>query len=296
MNKKNNKKMKDLKTSIEDVYEAYNGVIQIILVLAAVIATSLYGVAYAKGEGIIITLLSLICAELLSLSLKDSIQQRKLNRIEEIVKIKAGKLLRVGEAKIGKFFRRTKSVFFVSGITLNWFFNTYTDKIVRLLEEGKEVCVMFCHYKNFSDQGKLYFGVRKNVKQGNVSKIAGLQHCALNKIVNIENIENYIKEGKLEIRFSDTTFSTSFVAYDIWTTNNRDQSTSKTKSEIKISFYLYDLENATKKNPNVLVNNKNETGWYELFHKSLLKQWEDAKRIESLDELNSIQQEVKKLM
>lgn len=296
MNKNNGKRMKDLKTSIEDVYESYNGVIQIILVLAAVIVTSLYGVAYTQAQGIIITLLSLICVELLSLSLKDSIQQRKLNRIEKIVKIKAGKLLRVGEAKVDKFFRKTKDVFFVSGIALSWFFSTYINNIIQLLREGKKVCVMFCHYENFSDQEKLYFGNREDIKKGDVSKIARLQYCALNEMVSIENIENYIKEGKLEIRFSDTTFSTSFVAYDIWNGNNQTPLTSKMRSEIKISFYLYDIENASKRNPNVLVDNKNGTEWYELFHKSLLKQWKDAKRIESLDELNNIKEEVRKLM
>lgn len=288
-------RIEDYKSAIEDFYEQYNGPIQIILVLMTVIATCLFGIAYSKIEGIIVTLLSLACAELLSLSLKDSIQQKKLNRILRRGEIEDGKLFRVADFDLHDFFHKTQEVFFVSGIALNWFFDTYKRDISQLLKDGKKVCVLFCDYENFTDQAKLYFGSTTDSHEGSSSVIAGLQHCAIQKIKGIKDIEDYINEGNFEIRLSNTTFSTSFVAYDIWTSKKEKPIISKVESEIKASFYLYALDKAEKKNPNVLVDNKYGREWYGLFRESLTNQWKDAKRVGSLDELNRIEEEVRKL-
>lgn len=295
MRGKKDRKMDDFKTSIEDFYESYNGPIQMILLMVTVIAVGLFGVAYNKIEGLIISLLSLACAELLSLSLKDSIQQRKLNRILRRDEIIDGKLFRVADFELKHFFDSTQEVFFVSGIALNWFFSTYNNEIESLLKEGKKVCVMLCHYKNFTEQAKLYFGGKSDKGKEARSVIAGLQHYAIKKIASIENINKYIKEDKFELRLSNTTFSTSFVAYDIWNMKNDDPLILKVNSEIKVSFYLYAIDKASKKNPNILVDNKNGREWYKLFRESLYNQWIAAKKIQSLDELKKIDEEVRKL-
>ena len=104
----------------------------------------------------------------------------------------------------------------------------------------------------------------------------------------INDIETYIESGALEIRFSNTTFSASFVAHDILTNKNEEPRVSKGTSKIKVSFYLYAIDKAEKKNPNVLVDNKYSREWYNVFKHSLANQWRDAHKIQNLAELRNI--------
>ena len=86
-----NQRVEDYKSAIEEFYEQHNGKIQVFLILITIIISTFAGMTFNEIEPIIVTLLTLACVELLSLSLKDSIQQRKLNRILRKDEIKDGK-------------------------------------------------------------------------------------------------------------------------------------------------------------------------------------------------------------
>ena len=92
-----NQRVEDYKSAIEEFYEQHNGKIQVFLILITIIISTFAGMTFNEIEPIIVTLLTLACVELLSLSLKDSIQQRKLNRILRKDEIKDGKFFRVAD-------------------------------------------------------------------------------------------------------------------------------------------------------------------------------------------------------
>ena len=286
-----NQRVEDYKSAIEEFYEQHNGKIQMFLILITIIIATFSGMTFNEIEPIIVTLLTLACVELLSLSLKDSIQQRKLNRILRRGEIKDGKFFRVADFDLQRFFKKTEKMFFISGIALNNFFETYGMRVEKLLVKGKKVCVLFCDYHNFDKQAELYFGSEANTQDA-VRMMKGMQYQAIMRLEKIKDIERYIRSGLLEIRFSNTTFSTSFVAHDILTNKNEEPRVSKETSKIKVSFYLYAIDKAEKKNPNVLVDNKYLREWYDVFKHSLANQWRDAHKIHNLDELRNIRNDL----
>ena len=65
--------------SIEKFFEEHNAKIQFVILVAALIIGAYFDICQKNELGIIIGLLLLVSGELISLSIKDSISQRKLN-------------------------------------------------------------------------------------------------------------------------------------------------------------------------------------------------------------------------
>lgn len=70
--------MKNWKINIEEFFEKHNAKIQILILVGSLGLGAYFNIAQDHQLGIIIGLLVLISGELISLSIKDSITQRKL--------------------------------------------------------------------------------------------------------------------------------------------------------------------------------------------------------------------------
>lgn len=73
--------MKKFKINFEEFFEKYNGLIQVVICLVSLIIGAVFDICQENQLGIIIGLLLLLIGELVSLNIKDSITQRKLNNL-----------------------------------------------------------------------------------------------------------------------------------------------------------------------------------------------------------------------
>ena len=122
--------MNILKTNFEEFFERHNAKIQIGIFVIYLIIGAYFNICQNNQLGIAIGLLLLISGELVSLSIKDSITQRKLNNLGVKFEIERGALFRVHDFDLTDFFKNTTNHFFISGMALNGFF-----------EKNKSLCL-----------------------------------------------------------------------------------------------------------------------------------------------------------
>lgn len=103
--------MKNWKINVEEFFEKHNAKIQIVIFAGSLGLGAYFNIAQDNQLGIIIGLLLLIARELISLSIKDSITQRKLNNMGVKFEMARGGLFRVHDFDLSQFFESTKSLF-----------------------------------------------------------------------------------------------------------------------------------------------------------------------------------------
>lgn len=146
--------MKAWKINIEEFYERHNAKIQIIFFISSLVIESYFNIAKDNLIGIIIGLLCLVTSELISLNIKDSITQRKLNNLGVRFEIDKGGLFRVHDFDLSKFLDSTKGHFFISGMALNVFFGKNKSTNERFLNEGKEIYILIADYAGTASNGQ----------------------------------------------------------------------------------------------------------------------------------------------
>lgn len=289
MTKENEKSKNDVwKHKIEDIIESKNGWIQVCFFIAVLILSGVLALGIQSSTAVAIELLTLISFELLNLNIKDSIIHRKLNRMGVRIDMYTGGLFKVGDFNILPFFEKTQSHLFISGITLNFFFQKFQSEIVNLLENGKKLYVIIVSPELISESAKLYYGVHSDkVAKFNEGEVYDKQLMTLNAIKNPQTLYKYFENGQLRLRIAKNVFSTSFVAYDIFDNSVIDKVKRKSYKEIKASFYQYECT-ITRDEPNIIVDSKNNENWYDFFAKTMTEQWKDSEIIDTEEKLTNL--------
>jgi len=285
--------MKDLKETVEKIFEKYNVKIQIIICLASLIIGAYFDINQKNELGIVIGLLTLITGELITLSIKDSITQRKLDSMGVRVEMLRGGLFRVHDFNLTTFFKNTRSQFFISGMALNGFFHNNKAKIQEFLDEGKEVFVLIADPDAVIENAKLYHGTNLNENEfsNRVASIYAMQRITLDHINEIQNIYRYMQDGKFQLRILKSVFSTSFVAYDIFKDDLAKHNRERKEKELKASFYQYRCTDPSNE-PNIIVDSFLSRDWYLFFRKIIMMQWDDATPISNEQEFEEFRNKV----
>lgn len=85
--------MKEWKLNIEQFFENHNAKIQIIIFIVSLIIGAYFNIYQENQFGIIIALLLLVSGELITLNIKDSLTQRKLNNLGVKFEIERGGII-----------------------------------------------------------------------------------------------------------------------------------------------------------------------------------------------------------
>lgn len=276
MYKVRNSRSEKIKQFLEDIIESYNAYIQVIFFILILCITLFANSLNIDKQSVIVSLLTIVAVQFLVQGVKDSISQKKLNNIAALINIEVGRLFRIDDFKLDRFLNKTKTDFFISGIALNAFFDTYKEEIKDLLEKGKEVYVLIAAPDAVKENAKLYYGIKSNNFncEEEIKDVLNKQRLTLS-ILKRCGISNYLEEKKFHLRTSSTVFSTSFVAYDIM---NIAKKTKKESREIKASFYQYNCTEP-KYEPNICIDDIYSREWYSFFEKTLKMQWKDAKPV-----------------
>lgn len=286
MIKENEKGKNDIwKHKIEDVIENKNGLIQICFFAALLLLSGILAFGIQSSISIALELLILISMELLNLNIKDSIVHRKLNRMGVRIDMYTGGLFKVGDFDILPFFEKTQDHLFISGITLNFFFQKFQSEIIKLMENGKKLYVIIVSPELISESAKLYYGVKKDkVAKFNEGEVYDKQLMTLNCIKNPQTLYKYFENGQIQLRIAKNIFSTSFVAYDVFDNSIIEKVKRKDYKEIKASFYQYECT-ITRDEPNIIVDSKDNENWYDFFAKTMAEQWKDSEIIDTEEKL-----------
>ena len=270
----------NIKQWIEDVIEEKNWIIQIVYLLIMISISFTFQFDIQKTDEIIIELLFTIAGELYIISIKDSIMQKKVNRIDAKQDVDLGRLFRVADFEIKPFFNNAQNNIFVSGIALNGFFRNCSDRIKTFLEDGKIVRVLISNPHLSEENAKLYFGVKdeRSIKKC-AKKIIRYQLDTLDYIMR--DYQKYVVNGKMQIKISDCVFSTSFVAYDYMFPLGKE------RREIKASFYQYGCS-MPQKEPNILLRSDDKREWYSFFENTMSQQWNNAEGVNTAIELQKL--------
>ncbi len=285
--------MKNWKINIEEFFEKHNAKIQILILVGSLGLGAYFNIAQDHQLGIIIGLLVLISGELISLSIKDSITQRKLNNMGVKFEMARGGLFRVHDFNLSKFFYSTKSNFFISGMALNGFFEKNKGIIERFLNEGKEIFILIAAPNAVDENAKLYHGENLDLKtfRKKANAIYHKQSTTLDCLEEIENLFNFVENGKLKLRVAQSVMSTSFVAYDVFDRDVLPYNKNKVGKELKASFYQYKCT-APEEEPNIIVDSFYNRDWYLFFKRTIEMQWKDARPIENKLEFEKLRAEI----
>lgn len=285
--------MKRFKLNIEEKFEKYNGIIQIIIFVISLLIGAVFNICQNNQLGIIIGLLLLLVGESVSLNIKDSITQRKLNTLGVRFEIFKGALFRVHDFDLQDFFEKTKSQFYISGMALNGFFDKNKSIIEKFLKEGKKVFVLIVDTDSIEENAKLYHGAKLDEKTLKIREndILHRQIVTLNCIEEIENIYECIQEKQFQLRVINSTISTSFVAYDIFEKDVLVKSKNKVGKELKASFYQYKCTKPENE-PNIIVDSFLSRDWYIFFQEAIEEQWNDANPICNRRELEMLRAKI----
>lgn len=274
--------MEKWKISVEEFIEKHNAKVQMIILVISLGIGAYFDICQENQWGIIIGLLMIITGELISLSIKDSITQRKLNNLGVRFEIARGGLVRVHDFDLSKFFKNTKNHFYISGIALNGFFDKSKSIIERFLNEGKEIYVLIADTDSVIENTKLYYGENLDVNTFNkkVNAIYHKQLMTLDCLEEIKNMFEFIENGRLKIKTTNAVMSTSFVAYDIFDKEVLRHSQNKMGKELKASFYQYKCTEPEAE-PNIVVDSFFSRDWYLFFKEIIEMQWKDARIVGS---------------
>lgn len=285
--------MKNWKINIEEFFEKHNAKIQIVIFAGSLGLGAYFNIAQDNQLGIIIGLLLLIAGELISLSIKDSITQRKLNNMGVKFEMARGGLVRVHDFDLSQFFKNTKSHFFISGMALNGFFQKNKGIIERFLNEGKEIFILIAAPNAVDENAKLYHGENLDLQtfRKKANAIYHKQSTTLDCLEEIENLFNFVESGKLKLRVAQSVMSTSFVAYDVFEREILTHNKNKVGKELKASFYQYKCT-APEEEPNIIVDSFYNRDWYLFFRRTIEMQWNDAKPIKNKQEFEELRKAI----
>lgn len=274
----------NLKTKIENFIETKNGMIQMIVLFVTLLLGAMYKLGVASEMAIIIDLLAVIVFEMIVANIKDSILQRKLNRLGVRIETEDGKLFRISDFNLKSMFENTKKDFFVSGLALNRFMDSYKTKLLELLGEDKVVRFLIMDPKKIEDAALLYFGEKSHRAQ---KEIITRQKQTIMGITNDGKLKDWLEKGRLEFGVQDIVFSTSFIAHDVFCNKS-------VKREVKASFYQFGCRDPERE-PNILINSEDSNDWYNLFLSTIKLHWETSRKIASIEELDNLFHELEEM-
>lgn len=279
--------LNDLKQWIEDVVEKKNWIIQVIYLLILIIISIIFEFDAQTTDKIIVELLFAIAGELFIFGIKDSILQKKINRMDAKQDIDLGRLFRVADFNLDPFFVNASHNIFVSGIALNGFFRNCQERMKDFLGRGKRIYLLFLSPELVEECAKLYFGANDEKKVREVSR--RVIRYQMETVENImQEFSQSLSDGKIEVRISHCIFSTSFVAYDFMKPSD------KGVREIKASFYQYGCRQPERE-PNILLRTDDKREWYNFFENTMKEQWNDAEKIETMIEARRLYDELQAL-
>ena len=286
----------EIKTNIEDFWEKHNAKLQIAICVVSLIIGAYFNVSQDNQLGVIIGLLVLISCEILSLSIKDSISQRKLNNIGERFEEARGALVRVSDFNLSDIFNKTKGEFYISGIALNGFFQNNYSTISSFLEEGKKIDILITSPKAVRENTLLYYGFEDDEEKliENMNAILNKQIATLDYIVKIPDFYKYLESNQFNLRTLSTAFTTSFVAHDIFERNVLGIKKKESK-ELKASFYQYKCIEPQRE-PNIVVDSFMSRDWYLFFKNTITMQWRDGNSITSKKEFEELHDSMNKMI
>ncbi len=259
--------------SIENFIETKNRYIQAILLLIAVISGIAYGFVPLEMQTVIrYTLVINIFMELYVLQTKDSIMQNKMNLLAVDVNAQKGGLRFEEEIDIDNFFENASADFFLSGIAPSRFIQKYQSRIEDLLKNNKKVKVhiLFSSLDTVSENCAEYYGAKDNIT--NQYDLLCKLNVVISLIENSKILKGAFDEERLLLATSNIVFTTSFVAYNIFSGKTHH-------SKIKITFYQQG-EHKPGELPCAVVDSiKNIRDMYPYFQNIVNNQWNAAERI-----------------
>lgn len=275
--------------NIEIFIEKKNRYIQVILLLVAVCLGVAYGLVPEELQSAVrYTLVINIFMELYILQTKDSIMQKKMNWLSVDINAQNGGLRFEDEIEIKEFFKNLKSDFFLSGIAPSRFIETFQTELERLFQNNNDITVhiLISSLAAVPENCAEYYGSRTD-EDVNLHKkdLLTKLYLVVNAITTNKIFRKAFEEKRLLLATSDFVFTTSCVAYDIFTKI-------PSYSNIKVTFYQQG-EHQLGHLPSIMLDNvKYARDMYPYFQNNLNEQWEAANHIKDKSELEILSEEI----
>lgn len=277
--------------SIENFIEKRNRYIQVTLLLFAIGAGVAYGLVSEKTQAVVrYTLILNIFMELYILQTKDSIMQKKMNYLSVDVTAQNGGLRFEDEIKLEdyNFFENAKSDFVLTGIAPSRFIGKYLTKLEALLKNNDnfKVYIIISSLDAVPENCAEYYGSRTdNDDNSHIYDLLSKLNIIVNTILTSDILRNAFEKNRLLLATSDFVFTTSFVAYDLF-------SNLPSISNIKVTFYQQGEHNSEELPSVILDSGKNVRDMYPYFQNIIHNQWKAANKINGKDELSSLLYEI----
>lgn len=268
------KLIKESKQFCEGFIENYNTHLQAIILLA-LICIGYWG-AYlkkAEREELIISLLSIMLAEVLVLTVKDSISQNKLNKLLVITN-SLDQLVPVSPEKVedfDKLISRAKHDLFISGIACNnvWL---YMNRIIELLDQGCHIKLLISGDEAISSNAGFYFGLNsaneKKLIDTAIEDVKTKISVTLNYLKLNSDLQKYYCQKMFEIRRSSRFFTESFVGVDL--------ESERSNKTLKVTHYTYGCK-STQNCPHFIITLPEHEHWFKYYLATIKEQWRNAK-------------------
>lgn len=262
-----------------------------ILLLFAIVAGVAYGLVPEEMQTVVrYTLILNIFMELYVLQTKDSIMQKKMNWLSVDVTAQNGGLRFEDEIDLEEynFFENAKSDFVLTGIAPSRFIGKYQTKLETLLKNNDnfEVYIIISSLNAVSENCAEYYGSRTdNDDNSHKYDLLSKLNMVVNTILTSDILRNAFEENRLLLATSDFVFTTSFVAYDLF-------SNLPSISNIKVTFYQQGEHNPEELPSVILDSGKNVWDMYPYFRNIIHNQWKAANKINGKDELKSLLNEI----
>lgn len=301
------KDRKNINYYVETIIEKYNGIIQPLILAIAVGISCWLDIKKTQAETpndvaylfeIIITLMIALIIEIILLQIKDSMTQRKLNNMGEVIR-KSAKyeedIWKV-ETDLRPFFNNTRKELFISGIIVDKLLRTYNHEIRELLNRGVTVKILLESFDEVEEATKFLYG-----QDYGAEKVDFMRSKLRNTFLSLEPFTAYMSDemqdttkGKLIIGMSCAPFvNPAIVAYDY--TPGRDFEARKTElstaPEMSVRFYMQGVDGNSSKlkaHPTLLINSNIMPKQYDDFVEVINNTWNFSKRITTTVEFNNI--------
>lgn len=257
----------------EHFIENYNTQLQALIILT-LICVGYWG-AYlkrAEREELIILLLSIMLAEILVLTVKDSISQNKLNKLLVITN-SLNQLVPVSPERLDNFDKlisHAEHDLFISGIACNnvWL---YMNRIIELLNQGCHIKLLISGEEAISANAKLFFGLDGDAKsellKTAIGDVATKIDVTLNYLKLNSNLQRYFCQNMFEIRRSSQLFTEAYVGVDL--------ESERPDKILKVTHYTYGCEN-TQSCPHFIITLPENEHWYNHYTQIIKEQWKNA--------------------
>lgn len=271
---------------VKKIYKMYRKkraeYIQVVLLISALLIGVITNIlSWQNEENVIIELLMINIAAITTSSIKQG-------RMFELSRQDNGKIFSAGDFDLIKVLNSTKHLF-ISAIAMNGILSGKAQRLINYLNEGKTLYLLMIDPQKLSETAKNYCGLqnKNGLYKCNID-ICNKCMISLDLLRNKDKYFPYFEKKQILLRTCLHVMSSSYVAGDCFIHGRY-----KRERTIKIMNYVY-AETMPEREPCFAISSSNGD-WYEYYVKNIELEWNDARIIESEEDLELLYQEFQDL-